>query len=194
MARYAPVVLQAQDYYAFGIIMPQRSYTAPGGGYRYGFNGKENDNEVKGVAGSQQDYGMRIYDPRVGRFLSVDPKSYKYHGFSPYCFAAKNTIIINDENGKGPISFRLKQFLSSDSWYATGFVYGFGDGLIETGDLASGLAVVAGVHLPFVPPGIPNPLYNSTAAKKVRAETVQTVSDLRRLVTDASLRASLSKH
>lgn len=41
--------------------------------YRYGFNGKENDNDVKGIEGSQQDYGMRIYDPRLGRFLSVDP-------------------------------------------------------------------------------------------------------------------------
>ncbi len=40
--------------------------------YRYGFNGKENDNEVKGE-GNQQDYGFRIYDPRLGRFLSVDP-------------------------------------------------------------------------------------------------------------------------
>src|SRR4249919_2797107 len=37
-------------------------------GYRYGFNGKENDNEVKGQ-GDQQDYGMRIYDSRLGRFL-----------------------------------------------------------------------------------------------------------------------------
>jgi hypothetical protein len=37
------------------------------GSYRYGFNGKENDNEVKG-AGNQQDYGMRIYDPRWGSF------------------------------------------------------------------------------------------------------------------------------
>ena len=54
--------------------MPGRNYTA-GNSYRYGFNGKENDNDVKGVEGSQQDYGMRIYDPRLGRFLSVDERS-----------------------------------------------------------------------------------------------------------------------
>jgi len=47
------------------------------GYYRYGFNGKENDNEVKG-SGNQQDYGMRIYDPRLGRFLSVDPLYREY--------------------------------------------------------------------------------------------------------------------
>ncbi|HWJ29919.1 MAG TPA: hypothetical protein VNS32_25490, partial [Flavisolibacter sp.] len=42
------------------------------GVYRYGFNGKENDDEVKGE-GNQQDYGMRVYDTRLGKFLSVDP-------------------------------------------------------------------------------------------------------------------------
>jgi RHS repeat-associated protein len=53
------------------MVMPGRTYTA-GIGFRYGFNGKENDNEIKGIEGSQQDYGLRIYDSRLGRFLSVD--------------------------------------------------------------------------------------------------------------------------
>lgn len=35
--------------------------------YLYGFNGKENDNEAKDE-GNEQDYGLRIYDPRIGRF------------------------------------------------------------------------------------------------------------------------------
>ncbi|MFN4974085.1 MAG: RHS repeat-associated core domain-containing protein, partial [Bacteroidota bacterium] len=42
------------------------------GGYRYGFNGKENDNEVSGQ-GNWQDYGERMYSPRLGRFPSPDP-------------------------------------------------------------------------------------------------------------------------
>jgi hypothetical protein len=46
---YDPVVVSAQDYYAFGMMMPGRTYSAQGGVYRYGFNGKENDNEVKGT-------------------------------------------------------------------------------------------------------------------------------------------------
>ncbi|MBS1735236.1 MAG: hypothetical protein JSS98_01355, partial [Bacteroidetes bacterium] len=47
---------------------PGREYSpsSSSGHYRYGFNGKENDNEVKGE-GNQQDYGMRFYDPRLGR-------------------------------------------------------------------------------------------------------------------------------
>jgi hypothetical protein len=46
--------------------------------YRYGFNGKENDNDILGASsgeGNMQDYGMRISDVRFGRFLSVDTKA-----------------------------------------------------------------------------------------------------------------------
>jgi RHS repeat-associated protein len=79
--------------------MPGRTYRATTS-YRYGFNGKENDNEVKGVEGSQQDYGMRIYDPRLGRFLSVDPLTSKYAELSPYCFVANNPIRYIDADGR----------------------------------------------------------------------------------------------
>ncbi len=66
--------------------------------YRYGFNGKENDNEVKG-AGNQQDYGMRIYDPRLGRFLSVDPITKSYPMLTPYQFASNEPISGIDLDG-----------------------------------------------------------------------------------------------
>ncbi|ATL49399.1 hypothetical protein COR50_20685 [Chitinophaga caeni] len=39
-------MLSAVDYYPFGMQIPGRVFN--GGGYRYGFNGKENDNEAKG--------------------------------------------------------------------------------------------------------------------------------------------------
>jgi len=76
--------------------MPGRTFDASG--YKYGFNGKENDNEVKGE-GNQQDYGMRIYDPRVGRFLSVDPLTKEYAWNSPYAFAENNVIRSVDLDG-----------------------------------------------------------------------------------------------
>ena len=57
--------------------MPGRSFSQPTNKYRYGFNGKENENDVKGE-GNQQDYGMRIYDPRLVRFLSEDPITKEY--------------------------------------------------------------------------------------------------------------------
>ena len=77
--------------------MPNRGYQ--GSGYRYGFNGKENDDEVKGVKGSQQDYGFRIYDPRLGRFLSVDPLTSGYPWYTPYQFAGNKPIWCIDLDG-----------------------------------------------------------------------------------------------
>jgi hypothetical protein len=53
---------------------------------------------VKG-AGNQQDYGMRIYDPRVGRFLSVDPLTGNYPELTPYQFASNNPVEFIDIDG-----------------------------------------------------------------------------------------------
>ncbi|WP_429065577.1 RHS repeat-associated core domain-containing protein [Chitinophaga sp. W2I13] len=71
---------------------------ALGGVYRYGFNGKENDNEVKGE-GNQIDYGMRIYDPRIGKFLSTDPLTKQYPHYTPYQFAGNTPIQAIDLDG-----------------------------------------------------------------------------------------------
>jgi RHS repeat-associated protein len=90
-------VLSASDYYPFGMIMPGRKYNL--GGYRFGFNGKENDNEVKGGEGLQQDYGMRIYDSRLGRFLSVDPLAQSFSWNSTYAFAENSPIWGVDLDG-----------------------------------------------------------------------------------------------
>jgi hypothetical protein len=56
---YNADVVSANDYYPFGSLMPGRTFSSNNNKYRYGFNGKENDNEVKGE-GNQQDYGMSV--------------------------------------------------------------------------------------------------------------------------------------
>jgi RHS repeat-associated protein len=94
---YAADVVTANDYYPFGMIMPGRTFSA-GSGYRYGFNGKEKDNEVSGE-GNQQDYGMRIYDTRLGKFLSVDPITRDYPELTPYQFASNTPIQARDLDG-----------------------------------------------------------------------------------------------
>jgi RHS repeat-associated protein len=72
-----------------GMQLVGRQYSLSGGGkYRYGFNGKENDNEVKGD-GNQVDFGARIYDPRVGRFLSGDPLAGKFPWQDRWALGAK---------------------------------------------------------------------------------------------------------
>jgi len=85
------------NYNPFGMLLVGRSWSV-GSEYRFGFNGKENDNEVKGN-GNQQDYGMRIYDPRLGRFLSVDPLTGKFAMLTPYQFASNRPIDGIDMDG-----------------------------------------------------------------------------------------------
>ncbi|MFN8243018.1 MAG: RHS repeat-associated core domain-containing protein, partial [Ferruginibacter sp.] len=80
------------------MMMPGRKYTGTSG-YRYGFNGKEKDNEVKGL-GNQMVYENRIYDPRIGRWLSVDPLQKKYSDLTPYNFSGNSPIVFGDYDGK----------------------------------------------------------------------------------------------
>lgn len=95
---YDPHIVTAQDYYPFGMLS---RVALPSGNksYTFGFNGKMNDNEVKGGLGNQQDYGMRIYDPRIGKFLSVDPLTNSYPWYTPYQFAGNKPIMAVDLDG-----------------------------------------------------------------------------------------------
>ncbi|MBJ7428017.1 MAG: hypothetical protein JHD28_03540 [Bacteroidia bacterium] len=68
-------------------------------GYRFSFNGKERDNETYGE-GYAYDYGARIYDSRLGKWLSLDPASSKYPMHSNYSFAANSPIKYYDRDGK----------------------------------------------------------------------------------------------
>ncbi len=76
-------------------------YNTQAKGYRYRFNGQENDKETYGD-GNALDFGARIYDSRLGRFISIDPKYFQYLSISPYCFAANSPIKLIDVNGEGP--------------------------------------------------------------------------------------------
>jgi hypothetical protein len=53
---------------------------------------------------------MRIYDPRLGRFLSVDPLTKSYPHYAPYQFAGNMPIMAIDLDGKEIYGFMaLKQ-------------------------------------------------------------------------------------
>jgi RHS repeat-associated protein len=116
---YVADVLNAIDYYPFGMPMPGRTYD--GTTYRYGFNGKENDNEVKGM-GNQQDYGMRIYDPRIGRFLSVDPLQSQFPDLTPYQYAGNTPIQAVDLDGMEPQGY-MEYWRSRTDEYMTKYGY-----------------------------------------------------------------------
>jgi RHS repeat-associated protein len=93
---YFADVVSYSDYYPFGMLMPGRHESA--GDYRYGFQGQEMDDEVKGE-GNNIGYEARMYDPRVGRWMSTDAFESKHPDQSPYNFAVNSPIIFIDSDG-----------------------------------------------------------------------------------------------
>jgi RHS repeat-associated protein len=59
--------------------------------YRYGFQGQESDDEIKGE-GNSVNYKYRMHDPRIGRFFAVDPLADKYPHNGPYNFSENRVI------------------------------------------------------------------------------------------------------
>ncbi len=94
---YKAEVMRAVDYFVFGAPMPGRQYN--NSNYRYSFNGKENDFESFDPGDGMQDYGMRIYNPSLGRFFSVDPITKDYPELTPYQFASNRPIDGIDQDG-----------------------------------------------------------------------------------------------
>jgi RHS repeat-associated protein len=76
--------------------MPVRNLTTSN--YRFGYTGKEVDPEMKGQ-GNSYDFGARQYDPRLGRWLSLDPLKHLYSQMSPYCYAGNMPIAALDPDG-----------------------------------------------------------------------------------------------
>jgi len=49
--------------------------------------------------GNQIDYGMRVYDPRIGKFLSVDPLTKQYPWYRPFQYGGNTPIQAIDRDG-----------------------------------------------------------------------------------------------
>jgi len=74
--------------------------------YRYGFNGKEKDSS--GEFGlNHYDYGFRIYNPGIAKFLSVDPLTSSYPWYTPYQFAGNKPIQSLDLDGLEEADYRV---------------------------------------------------------------------------------------
>ena len=66
--------------------------------YRYGFNGMENDDNTYGD-NNAINFGERIYDSRLGRWLSLDKFEHLYPSISPYVFCGSNPTNFIDADG-----------------------------------------------------------------------------------------------
>ncbi|MCP4439364.1 MAG: hypothetical protein GY810_10530 [Aureispira sp.] len=68
------------------------------GSYRFSFNGMEKNPEWGTI-----DFGARNYDPRIGRFLSIDPFTKSFPSMSGYSYALNTPIQAIDKDGNYPI-------------------------------------------------------------------------------------------
>ncbi|MBK8682080.1 MAG: hypothetical protein IPN31_09295 [Bacteroidetes bacterium] len=89
--------IKASHHYPFGMLTPGRNWSA-GNEYRFGFSGMEQDNELHGN-GNSYDFNFRIYDSRVGRFLSTDPLEKEFAWNSTYAYAMNRVIDGVDLEG-----------------------------------------------------------------------------------------------
>ncbi|TAH41850.1 MAG: hypothetical protein EYC69_07120, partial [Bacteroidetes bacterium] len=119
IAFYQPDITSTSDYYPFGMMMDGRSYSASE--YRFGFNGKEKDDNVAGL-GNQYDYGFRIYNSRLGRFLSLDPLHGNYPWYTPYQFSGNKPIYAIDLDGLEELVVTKPQY-NNRTWISITYVY-----------------------------------------------------------------------
>ncbi len=84
------------NYSPFGVLLQNREFTSAK--YRYGFNGQEKDDELKGE-GNSLNFKYRMHDPRLGRFFAVDPLAAKYAYNSPYAFSENRVIDARELEG-----------------------------------------------------------------------------------------------
>jgi RHS repeat-associated protein len=81
--------LGQKDLNTFGSVLPNRHGGSDS--YRYGFQGQEKDDEIKGE-GNSLNYKYRMHNPRVGRFFAVDPLFKEYPHNSSYAFSENRVI------------------------------------------------------------------------------------------------------
>ncbi len=110
-------------YYAFGDAAQQTVSTDQ----RYRYTGKPFDDEG---AFDLYYYGARYYDPKLGRFIAVDPLAGKYPSWSPYAYTLDNPMNLLDPDGSEPVQDQMAEDYKEAATYFNlwnPFNYGFGE-------------------------------------------------------------------
>jgi RHS repeat-associated protein len=68
--------------------------------YFYYAHGPLARKEIGDTSGDCYDFGARMYNPRLGRWMSCDPYSKKYPHASPFAFSLNTPIGAKDPDGK----------------------------------------------------------------------------------------------
>jgi RHS repeat-associated protein len=113
VTHYEANTVNATGYYPFGMLMPGRLTQAQPQAYRFGYSGLERDDDLKG-GGNSYYTNARLFDPRVGRWLSPDPievaDSSPFVGFAnnPLRYAdPKGTRVLTPDSPADPSPFAL---------------------------------------------------------------------------------------
>jgi len=121
------VAIQHLEYMAFGeVFVDQRS---TGFGTPYKFNAKELDCES-----GYYYYSARYYDPRMARFLSVDPLAGEMPEWGSYTYTFNNPLKYTDPTGMRPedppdggdAKNKLEYMVNSLKEVPNGFLYAIG--------------------------------------------------------------------
>ncbi len=164
------------NYPPFGSSLPNRAWNDGNRGYRFGFNGKEKDSET---ASDNFDFGARIYDGRLGRWLSLDP--YSLFSGSNYKALNSSPIVVIDKNGERDFYNQSGNWIGTDGNETTKTeIY-----IITDNKLAKKIIKSSKLGTNWVSE-IPNGLFYSLPEKSVidAVIAVQTASDAPVLASD----------
>lgn len=87
-------LVEENNYYPFGKRIDDPDCVTTDNLYRY--NGKES---LESFGFPYSDYGARLFDSNIGRWLQTDPLAQDYPNINPYAFCANNPMNVIDPNG-----------------------------------------------------------------------------------------------
>lgn len=116
MKNFTSIKALDSDYYPYGMQMPKRHSGSED--YRYGFNGAEKNEEME--KGLDYDLGARMYNSKLGRMFSPDPREAEYPWQSTYAYYGNSPVSTVDVNGEGDGSVTYSHSLTASASYVFG--------------------------------------------------------------------------